>query len=104
MPPRGDVRRDDDGPTVVRAVVQARLLGIKLLVLDARVVIGHPEDTDYALPARETYPSTPRRDDVALTGVNGAARGAGDGVALAMQLLGESSRSLEQSRRARVAL
>jgi hypothetical protein len=42
-------RRDlRDGETVIRAVVQARLLGIRLLTLDARVVVGPPDLRDDA--------------------------------------------------------
>ena len=37
---RGRPEREDDGETVVRAVVHARLLGLRILSLDARVVIG----------------------------------------------------------------
>jgi hypothetical protein len=35
-------RDDFDGETVVRAVVHARLLGLRLLTLDARVVVSPP--------------------------------------------------------------
>ena len=37
---RGDGDRAIDGATVVRAVVHARLLGLRLLTLDARVVVA----------------------------------------------------------------
>ncbi|MGZ4614022.1 MAG: hypothetical protein ACXV4A_00540 [Actinomycetes bacterium] len=40
---RGDGDRADDGATVVRAVVHARLLGLRLLTLDARVVVAPAE-------------------------------------------------------------
>ena len=40
---RGDGDRAVDGATVVRAVVHARLLGLRLLTLDARVVVAPAE-------------------------------------------------------------
>jgi hypothetical protein len=40
---RSDGERADDGATVVRAVVHARLLGLRLLTLDARVVVAPAE-------------------------------------------------------------
>ena len=40
---RGDRDRAVHGATVVRAVVHARLLGLRLLTLDARVVVAPAE-------------------------------------------------------------
>ena len=46
---RGDRDRAVDGATVVRAVVHARLLGLRLLTLDARVVVAPAEVEPSAL-------------------------------------------------------
>ena len=46
---RGDRDRPADGATVVRAVVHARLLGLRLLTLDARVVVAPAEVEPTAL-------------------------------------------------------
>ena len=47
---RGDpVSPDGDGPTLIRAVVHARLLGLRILTLDARVVVAEPAALQPAL-------------------------------------------------------
>ena len=58
---RGDGDQAVDGATVVRAVVHARLLGLRLLTLDARVVVA---------PAEVEPPSLDLMTPVAVGGEN----------------------------------
>ena len=64
---RGDGDRAVDGATVVRAVVHARLLGLRLLTLDARVVVAPaeiaPTSLDLMTPLA-VADDTPSRADV----------------------------------------
>ena len=64
---RGDSDRAVDGATVVRAVVHARLLGLRLLTLDARVVVAPAEIAPTSLDVMTPLAvddDTSSRDDV----------------------------------------
>jgi hypothetical protein len=82
---------------VIRAFVLARLLGLRLLTLDACVVIDGDDSSARVVPARllttgreiSKYPQTP------------PAPGPGQSLAYAMQLLEQGADTLEQSRRDR---
>ena len=98
---------DAEGRTVVRAVVHARLLGIRLLSLDAQVVLGPADSTASTVGA--LYPTAltaPLAD--ADRGRNGSEavrasmaprRTNGEGLAHASAMLAESTASLERVRR-----
>jgi hypothetical protein len=58
---RGRPDREDDGETVVRAVVHARLLGLRILSLDARVVVGPPPAPFIAFDPDTTVQATAER-------------------------------------------
>jgi hypothetical protein len=99
---------DGEGRTVVRAVVHARLLGIRLLSLDAQVLIGpaawtptadrafHPTESALVPADGAGYVLPPAR--VAGRGV-GASNGSTAGLARATELLAEGSAALSRSRR-----
>ena len=98
-------RDDVDGETVVRAVVHARLLGLRLLTLDARVVVSPPgiaPDGRVSDNATIHIPGVP--DDRALPA---ASRARFDGrnstlrLADAVQLLAQGSDTLRSVRRFR---
>ena len=84
---------DAEGRTVVRAVVHARLLGIRLLSLDAQVVLGPAATTASTVGA--LYPT-------AYTAPLPATGRSSDGLAHASAILAESTASLERVRRAKV--
>jgi hypothetical protein len=48
---RGADAQNGTGPMLIRAVVQARLLGVRLLTIDARVVVADADPTEPALEA-----------------------------------------------------
>jgi hypothetical protein len=100
------VSTDGSGPTVVRAHVQARLLGIRLLVLDARVVVGRADETDGAMLRVRSASSVPppRREPAALHTAGPPGLRTGDGLGVATDLVQESARTLDHCRRARSAL
>ena len=86
---------------VIRAFVLARLLGLKLLTLDACVVIDGDDDSARVVLARllttgreiSKYSQTPKPASPTL--------GSGQSLAHAMQLLEQGVNTLEQSRRDR---
>jgi len=86
---------------VIRAFVLARLLGLRLLTLDACVVIDGDDSSARVVPVRlltagrETskFSQTPEPAPPAL--------GSGQSLAYAMQLLEQGVQTLEQSRRDR---
>src|SRR4051794_30764450 len=93
---------DDEGRTVVRAVVHARLLGLRLLSLDAQIVLGPAAATG---PVHlSAYPVDHAVDVRPLRGrTNGRADGGSTssyaGVGQASELLAESAAALSRSRR-----
>lgn len=95
---RGRRDREPDGETVVRAIVHARLLGLRLLTLDARVVVNPPDGPVSAfgvepiVPVRvDRLPSpTSRSRPVAVTGPD---------LSRAVELLASGAETLERSRR-----
>ena len=79
---RGRREREDDGELVVQAVIHARLLGLRILSLDARVVVGRPPD-----PVMRFAPEV--NGDIA----------AASGLSRAVELLTDGADTLERSRR-----
>ena len=85
---------------IIRAFVQARLLGLKLLSLDACVVVSD-EDSPATL-AHDPVPAT-RLDVNSNLPISGLSfrRGPATSLVHAMQLLEQGARTLEQSRQLR---
>ena len=86
---------------IIRAFVQARLLGLKLLSLDACVVVSD-EDSPATL-AHDPVPAT-RLDvnsNLPISGLSFRRRGPATSLVHAMQLLEQGARTLEQSRQLR---
>ena len=88
---------------VIDAFVRARLLGLKLLTLEARVVVGKEDGPRQIVPARPLEPAagSPRRRPPALAPapeyvVPGAARG--PELDRARELLAEGEDTLARSR------
>lgn len=95
---------EEDGEVVVRAVVHARLLGLHILSLDARVVVGRSADPVIAHYPDAAVPTTPER----LRNPARAVRPGSDGDAAstpnlsqAVELLAYVAETLERSRRLR---
>ena len=96
------VRTDDDravdGATVVRAVVHARLLGMRLLTLDARVVVA-PADVEPTALDLMTVGALDDRDAPARpasTAATGPASADG-GLRRARELLAEGTHTLSRA-------
>jgi hypothetical protein len=101
--PRGPAEREDDGEIVVRAVVHARLLGLRILSLDARVLVvrppaplpafdattdGRPMPMSEPAPTRGTSPQPLHRGGTSNAGLSRA-----------LELLTDGTETLERSRR-----
>jgi hypothetical protein len=86
---------------VIRAFVLARLLGLRLLTLDACVVIDGDDGTARVVPDR--LPATGREmcGHAPLPGRARPISGPEESLAYAMQLLEQGVHTLEQSRRDR---
>jgi hypothetical protein len=78
---RSDGDRAVDGATVVRAVVHARLLGLRLLTLDARVVVApaevEPTSLDLMPPPPSADGGVRRARELLAEGTHTLARAAG---------------------------
>jgi hypothetical protein len=109
---RGDRDRAVDGATVVRAVVHARLLGLRLLTLDARVVVAPAKvepgalDPMIPVPVAVDHEAAPRDEaGGAMTPVGPGLAGrppppsVDGGVTRARELLAEGTHTLAQSTR-----
>lgn len=94
-----------DGATIVRAVVHARLLGVRLLTLDARVVVApaevEPASLDLMTPLVVDNETAPRGRVMAAAspaGAGGPPSRAGDGgVNKARELLAEGTHALARA-------
>ena len=94
--------REDDGEIVVRAVVHARLLGLRILSLDARVVVGRPADPITAVDPDTAVPSAAARLRSPATAVRPLPRGDADPapeLSQAIELLADVAETRERSRR-----
>ena len=105
---RGDSDRAVDGATVVRAVVHARLLGLRLLTLDARVVVApadvEPTSLDLMTPVAVDHETAAMGQVVGAatpTGLALAGRppppSADGGVCRARELLAEGTNTLAKA-------
>ena len=107
---RRDGDREVDGGTVVRAVVHARLLGLRLLTLDARVVVAPtradptsvglmthvPVDDEAASRGQAVGAAPPARPALADRSSPSPADG---GVSRARELLAEGTHTLARTAR-----
>jgi hypothetical protein len=105
---RGDGDRAVDGATIVRAVVHARLLGLRLLTLDARVVVApmevEPTSLDLITPAAIDAKNASTGQVVGAASSAGPARpvrplppSADGGVNRARELLAEGTHTLARA-------
>ena len=87
---------------IIRAFVQARLFGLKLLSLDACVVVGH-EDSPATL-APDPVPATGLKvsSNSPVSGLSSRYPGPATSLVYAMQLLEQGAHTLEQSRQLRL--
>jgi hypothetical protein len=102
------VRREGlavEDPTVIRAVVHARLLGLRLLTLDARVVVAPAAAREHELAAFEAPAgfgpvAVPRDESEPPRGREPVVRipASGTGVGTARLLLAEGADALAQVR------
>jgi hypothetical protein len=107
---RGDSDQGVDGAMVVRAVVHARLLGLRLLTLDARVVVAPaeagPTSLDLMAPVAVDDLTAPKDQVVgAATPASRALAGrpppqpADGGVSRARELLAQGTHTLARTAR-----
>lgn len=83
---------------VIRALVRARLLGIQLLTVEARVVVGTDNAHRPAVPPLIFSYSEPDSPGHRSPG-RGLTHGSGPGLARAVELLEEGTYTLERTRR-----
>lgn len=81
----------------IRALVRARLFGMQILTLEARVVVG----TDDGLPAVILSPHGPSTSNPRSSQSGLASAGTGPGLVRAIELLAQGTDTLERSRRLR---
>ena len=86
---------------VIRALVRARLLGMQLLTLEARVVVG--TDDGYLPVTSSVVPSPPDQagQELRALSLDNAPSGSGTVYARAIQLLEQSTDTLQRIRRPR---
>jgi hypothetical protein len=101
--PRERTEREDDGEILVRAVVHARLLGLRILSLDARVVVARPPGPTTALGAstrQDVVPIVGQRSSRGTPPQSLHRDGTSDaGLSRALELLADGTETLERSRR-----
>ena len=98
-------RDEVDGETVVRAVVHARLLGLRLLTLDARVIVsppGVPHRAPVSPDAVLLAPAEPvDRSPVPTSQARSTAQSRAPRLADAVQLLAQGADTLQEVRQLR---
>lgn len=87
------------GDMVIRGVVRARLLGMQLLSLEACVVVGTGNGDRPVISSQILPPHDPSGPDVRPPRPKRVPTGSGTGFAHAIELLEESTETLERSRR-----
>jgi hypothetical protein len=91
------------GDMVIRALVRARLLGMQLLTLEARVVV-RPDDGDWTILSPLGYPSRESRGVASgSAGRKAVSAVSGPGLERAIELVEQGAETLERSRRLRWA-
>jgi hypothetical protein len=95
-------RPRQQGRIVIRALVRGRLLGLKILTLDACVVIGGDDGLAAVVPVPLSAAGLDVSHRSAVPRLTSPAAGSGTSLAYAMQLLEQGVHTLEQSRRLRL--
>jgi hypothetical protein len=83
---------------VIRAMVRARLLGLQLLTLEARVVVGAGDGRQPVIPARSLAPSEPGSPVPRATRPELTSSGPSSDFTRAAELLQLATDALERSR------
>jgi hypothetical protein len=99
---RGPHRRLQRDPIVIRAVAQARLLGLKILTLDACVVVGEEDSPAPAVPIALPVSSPDVRRQPTRSGLTPPRPGSKPALVHAVQLLEQGIHTLEEVRRPRL--
>ena len=86
---------------VIRAIVRARLLGMQLLTLEARVVVGTDDGNWSATSSLILSPHNPTGQDLRSLRPELTPSGSGTVYARAIELLEQGTDTLERSRRLR---
>jgi hypothetical protein len=86
---------------VIRALVRARLLGLHLLTLEARVVVGTEDGNWPTTSSLALSPLQPGGSDLRASAPELAPSGSGAMYARAIELLEQGADTLERSRRPR---
>jgi hypothetical protein len=86
---------------VIRALVRARLFGMQLLTLEARVVVGTDDGNWPATPSFILSPHNPAERSLRSLRPELAPAGSGTMYARAIELLEQGTDTLERSRRPR---
>jgi hypothetical protein len=89
------------GDMVIRGVVRARLLGMQILTLEARVVVGTDDGHPAITPPLILSPDAPSHSISRSSEPGPASVGSGRGLLRAMELLEQGIDTLERSRRRR---
>jgi hypothetical protein len=87
------------GDMVIRGVVRAKLLGMQLLTLEARVVVGTGNGDRPVISSLILSPHDPSGPDIRPPTPQRVPTGSGTGFAHAIELLEQSTETLERSRR-----
>ena len=97
---RRKTEREDDPEAVVRAVVHARLLGLRILSLDAHVVVARPPAALSAVDVDTVAPATVERlRGLAFEGTRAPQQGVAPDLSQAVELLACGAETLARSRR-----
>jgi hypothetical protein len=98
---RGVSAPTEDGAMLIRAVVDARLFGLRLLTLDARVVVAEADPSESVLDAVVEIDPTvmPLARTRAAAGVRATGHGTDRGVRHARELLAQGTDTLAGLRR-----
>lgn len=84
---------------IIRALVRARLLGMQILTLEARVVVGTDDGLPAVIPPLILSRYGPNASDSRSSEPDLASAESGPGLARAIELLAQSMDTLERSRR-----
>jgi hypothetical protein len=85
----------------IRALVRARLFGMRILTLEARVVVGMHDGLPAVMPPLILSPHGPSTSDPRSSQSGLASAGTGPGLVRAIELLAQGMDTLERSRRRR---
>ena len=84
---------------IIRALVRARLFGMQILTLEARVVVGADNGSRTVDPPVHCFAPWAGRLGLSIIGARTASSGPGPGLVRAIELLEQGTETLERSRR-----